>query len=154
MSAEKKECSAEAHAAILFHCPHCCTRIFAEDSLEDLNEKCNDYPVESDTIDCSYCNKEVKVLRIIQGKRKDIMYKYLEEKPKIFTEDGQIVFLEIRDNVKKLLATSGAVMMTKATTVTSDGWFAYACVDRLVELREIREIHYDAAGQHRIFIKN
>lgn len=84
------------------------------------------------------------------------MYNYQTEKPKIFTEDGQERFLKIRDNVQRLLKQSGAVMMEKAiSAVTGDSWLPMACVDRLVELKEIREITKEGvAGQHRVFVAN
>ena len=83
------------------------------------------------------------------------MYNYQTEKPNIFTEDGQETFLKIRDNVKKLLKQSGAVTMEKAINgVTGSNWLHMACVDRLVELKEIKEIEQGGyvAGQHRIFV--
>ena len=82
------------------------------------------------------------------------MYNYQTEKQKIFTEDGQEMFLKIRDNVQKLIKQSGAVMMQNAiNSVTGDSWMMLACVDRLVELKEIREITKEnVAGQHRVFV--
>jgi hypothetical protein len=66
------------------------------------------------------------------------MYNYQTEKSKIFTEDGQETFLKIRDKVQQLLKQSGAVMMQNAISgVTGDVWLHMACVDRLVELKEI-----------------
>lgn len=83
------------------------------------------------------------------------MYKYEEQKPKIFTEEGQETFLKIRDKMQYLLKQSGAVMMENVISgVTGNNWFHCACVDRLVELGEIKEItNGDVAGQHRVFIK-
>ena len=82
------------------------------------------------------------------------MYNYKTEKPKIFTEEGQETFLKIRDRVQELLKQSGAVMMQNAISgLTGDSWFHLACVDRLVELNEIREITCNnVAGQHRVFV--
>ena len=81
------------------------------------------------------------------------MYKYENLKPGIFNEDGQTMFLEIRDRVKKILAQSGAITMGVAMSGVGDSWKRMACVDRLVELREIKEINYgECAGQHRIFV--
>jgi len=82
------------------------------------------------------------------------MYNYQTEKSKIFTEDGQETFLKIRDKVQHLLKQSGAVMMQNAINgVTGDSWLHMACVDRLVELKEIREITQEnVAGQHRVFV--
>lgn len=81
------------------------------------------------------------------------MYKYENLKPGIFTEDGQTMFLQIRDRVKNILAQSGAITMGVAMAGTGDSWKRMACVDRLVELGELKEIKYgECAGQHRIFV--
>lgn len=83
------------------------------------------------------------------------MYNYQTEKQAIFTEDGQEMFLSIRDNVHKLIDASGAITMGKAMSarITGSSWTMMACVDRLVELGEIVEIHQkECAGQHRIFV--
>lgn len=82
------------------------------------------------------------------------MYTYEIERPKLFTEEGQVMLLQIRDNVKKLLSLAGAVRAQEAWKgVGGDGWLMLACLDRLVELREIREIT-DATvhGQSRVFV--
>jgi hypothetical protein len=82
-------------------------------------------------------------------------YHYATEKPKIFTEDGQILFLKIRDNAKRLLAQAGAVRCGELIScATGDSWTMLACVDRMVELGELREITKDqcVAGQHRVFV--
>ena len=80
------------------------------------------------------------------------MYDYAE-KSSIFTEDGQEMFLRIRDNVKSLLKKAGAVTMGRAITGSGNTWTMMACVDRLVELEEIREITgKNVAGQDRVFV--
>lgn len=83
------------------------------------------------------------------------MYNYQKERFKIFTENGQKTFLEIRDRVHNLLNQSGAITMGAAISgSTGDSWVHLACVDRLVELNEIKEIpQNNVAGQHRVFIK-
>ena len=83
------------------------------------------------------------------------MYTYENEKLKIFTENGQEMFLKIRDKVQILLKQSGSFMLEKAISgVTGDSWVQLACIDRLVELKEIKEItdKTQVAGQHRVFI--
>ena len=82
------------------------------------------------------------------------MYSYEEEKPKIFTEDGQRDFLKVRDKANKLLKEAGAFMLFSACRgITGDTWFVMACVDRLVELNEIKEItSSNVCGQHRVFV--
>ena len=84
------------------------------------------------------------------------MYDYRTERPKLFTEEGQILFLKIRDRVKYLLKTAGAVRMQEviAGICSGDSWQMLACVDRLVELGELREVTHDVcAGQHRVFVE-
>ncbi len=85
------------------------------------------------------------------------MYKYEDMKPKIFTEEGSVLFTKTRDNVKRLLKLAGAVRCDEAMVINgaSDSWTMLACVDRLVGLGEIREIKQPnrVAGQHRIFVK-
>ncbi len=84
------------------------------------------------------------------------MYNYQNEKQHIFTEEGQLMFLKIRDHVKSCLKVSGAITLGKAISAGTggDSWQMMACVDRLVELGEIREIAQNGyvAGQNRIFV--
>lgn len=84
------------------------------------------------------------------------MYDYAKEKSKIFTESNQVLFLAIRDNTKKLLDISGAARLQEIiANVTGDTWNMLACVDRLVELGEIREITtQDTPGQYRVFVRS
>lgn len=83
-------------------------------------------------------------------------YRYENEKAAIFTEEGQKMFLAIRDNVKNLLRLAGSVRMDKATdAVTGMGWQMMACVDRMVELGELIELtdSNKVWAQHRVFIE-
>ena len=81
------------------------------------------------------------------------MYNYEVEKHSIFTEEGQRIFLSVRDRVEKFLRLAGAVRMQEAIKgEIGDSWKMLACVDRLVELGEIKEITEDVAGQNRVFI--
>ena len=86
------------------------------------------------------------------------MYNYQEQRSYIFTEDGQIEFLKIRDKVKDLLRKFGAVTMEKILHgFTGTNWHHMACVDRLVELGEIKEVDQKkdyVPGQYRIFTNN
>lgn len=81
-------------------------------------------------------------------------YSYKTERPKLFTEEGRVMFMKVRDNVKELIKTAGAVRAQEAWRgVSGSSWLMLACLDRLVELREIREIPYaECPGQHRIFV--
>lgn len=82
------------------------------------------------------------------------MYVYDEHKKWVLTDDGQRQLLRIRDRVYALLETSGAFQMGNAICEEAgDVWEMMACVDRIVELGEIREVSEPrCAGQHRLFI--
>jgi hypothetical protein len=86
------------------------------------------------------------------------LYSYEIEKPNVFTERGQRLFLGIRDQVHRLLDLSGAVRMQEAMALppgigAASSWEMLACVDRLVELGEIREVTSgNVAGQDRVFV--
>lgn len=84
------------------------------------------------------------------------MYEYEAEKPAIFTERGQVMFLCIRDNVKRLLKEAGAVRMQEAMAGTGRSWTMLACVDRLVELGELVEVTEKGkmSEQYRVFVAN
>jgi hypothetical protein len=81
-------------------------------------------------------------------------YTYATEKPKIFTESGQVMFLAIRDTARELLGIAGAFrqeeLLLRAHT-TGDSWQMLACVDRLVELGEIVEIPRQCWGQYKVY---
>lgn len=83
--------------------------------------------------------------------RKAMSYNYLELRPTIFTEEGQRRFLIIRDRAKILLKEAGAFTMAR---VCDCSWEEMACVDRLVELEEIREHSLPSwRGQDRLFTR-
>ena len=81
-------------------------------------------------------------------------YSYATEREKVFTEDGQVMFLKIRDKARSLIEQAGAVTAGNLM-VTGDGWTALACMDRLVELGELVEVPNPVSkwGQHRIFVR-
>lgn len=83
------------------------------------------------------------------------MYNYEHIKPRLFTEEMQNTFLRIRDRIHELLDESGAARMGSILKGSSgEGWDLIACVDRLVELGEIKEIDYGmCTGQDRIFVE-
>ena len=83
------------------------------------------------------------------------MYKYENIRPNLFTDSGQRMFLSIRDRAHELLKESGSFRLDAVMMGTSgSSWDMIACVDRMVELGEIREINQPGvAGQHRIFVK-
>lgn len=82
-------------------------------------------------------------------------YDYATERPALFTESGQVMFLQIRDNAARLIAAAGAVRVQELIRdVGGDSWMMLACVDRLVELGELREVTSPGcAGQDRVLVK-
>jgi len=80
-------------------------------------------------------------------------YNYQEQKKEwLFTDNGQRQFLAVRDRVKVLLESAGAFMMARVLDMRIDDWNLMTCVDRLVELDEIKEVtRPDCVSQHRIF---
>ncbi len=67
------------------------------------------------------------------------------------------MFIKIRDKAQTLLKTAGAFTMGKVIIGCGggDSWDMLACVDRLVELGEIREVTSgNVAGQDRVFVEN
>jgi hypothetical protein len=81
-------------------------------------------------------------------------YDYKTQRARIFTEDGQVMFLQIRDQAKRLLKVAGCFRIQECMSgVTGDSWDMLACFDRLKELGEIYEITQEkVAAQHRIFV--
>ncbi len=81
-------------------------------------------------------------------------YEYEKERETLFTDEGQKKFLAVRDRVDALLIKSGAVMLEKAVqNIGGDSWMLLACIDRLVELKEIREIPTDGATQYKVYVR-
>lgn len=83
-------------------------------------------------------------------------YVYEAEKKIVFTDNGQREFLRVRDFCKRMIQQAGAVQAGKAMSQANlgDSWSMMACVDRLVELGELREVTDPdrCAWQHRVFV--
>jgi len=77
------------------------------------------------------------------------MYVYSELRHRVFTEDGQVMFLNVRDRAQELLSKHGQATLEQLMDVPGSGsnWDRMACVDRLVELGELRLIARGAAAQ-------
>jgi hypothetical protein len=56
------------------------------------------------------------------------MYSYATERAAIFTEDGQRMFLAIRDKANELLDLAGAVSSGTLICVSGDTWSMLACM--------------------------
>ena len=82
------------------------------------------------------------------------MYDYQTQRPNLFTNEGQKLFLKIRDRTHALINQGGAARMQEIMRGSSGStWDMLASVDRLVELGEIHEITGPGvAGQHRVFV--
>lgn len=70
------------------------------------------------------------------------MYNYETEKPKLFTDEGQRMFLRVRDWMTEALKQTGAFRCQEALSAAGcgDSFTMLACLDRLVELKEIRRV--------------
>lgn len=82
------------------------------------------------------------------------MYKYESMKSVLFTDAGQRKFIKTIDFVKEVIQKAGCVRMDVVLSrIGGDAWEVMACVDRLVELGELKEVlQCGAFGQDRIFI--
>ena len=78
-------------------------------------------------------------------------YRYENWKREIFTEKGQEQFLKVRDKVRALLSIAGSFKMEKLYNISGDSWLTLACVDRLLELEEIKELKRKCSTQDRVF---
>jgi hypothetical protein len=83
-----------------------------------------------------------------------VSYSYLAERPWLFTEDGQVALLRVRDNAQRLLKLAGAFKTFKATSGigAGDTFRLHALIDRLVELEELRCINKGVAGQDEVYV--
>ncbi len=83
-------------------------------------------------------------------------YDYQAQKPQVLTDDGQRQFLRVRDFAQRALKMAGAVRCQEliGAAGSGDSWTMLACVDRLVELGELRELTppNSCVGQHRVFV--
>jgi hypothetical protein len=79
-----------------------------------------------------------------------VSYDYAVERKELFTEHGQVHFLKVRDQVHNLLKRAGAFRFD-AILMTGSSWTTIACVDRLVELKEIIELPRACWQQYRVF---
>lgn len=68
-------------------------------------------------------------------------YEYATERPFVFTEEGQVMFLAIRDKAQHLCELAGAVNVEKLMCVSGCSWSMLACVDRLIELGEFKYVN-------------
>lgn len=68
-------------------------------------------------------------------------YNYATHRPFVFTEEGQEMLLKFRDRAREHIEHSGAVSYAAIIAGTGgQGWDILACVDRLVELGDLRRV--------------
>lgn len=81
-------------------------------------------------------------------------YKYEDQKKALFTDDGSRQFHAMLKHCRAMLDTSGAFTMAAAMRCPGigDTWEAMACVDRMVELGEVREVPTKGMAQNRVFV--
>lgn len=70
------------------------------------------------------------------------MYDYSKQRAELFTDEGQRLFVKVRDQVRALLDHAGATTVGRATRLpdgigAADSWDLLACVHRMEELGEI-----------------
>lgn len=81
-------------------------------------------------------------------------YEYQKERPYLFTEQGQLDFLKVRDAAHELLKIAGAFRQSEVLSrsgITGNSWQMVACVDRLVELGEVEVVPRDCWGQFTVY---
>lgn len=83
-------------------------------------------------------------------------YCYETEKAELFTDEGQRQFLKVRDWVQRTLKVAGAVRCVEILGAAGSGssWTQLACVDRLVELGELKRItpRGSVATQYEVYV--
>lgn len=82
------------------------------------------------------------------------MYDYEKMKPSLYTEKGLSMLVAIRDRARHLSNLAGAFSCGAAIRDESgDSFLMLACIDRLVETGEIRELTGPSTwAQHRVFV--
>jgi hypothetical protein len=78
-------------------------------------------------------------------------YVYEEQRPWVFTEEGQRKLLRTLGQARACIAMSGAVMLEKLIG-TGDPWNSLAAIDRLVELGYLEYIRKDGHAQTRVLV--
>ncbi len=82
------------------------------------------------------------------------MYRYNEMRNEIFTEHGFKMYNEIRTNIQKMLSLSGAFTVDKAIDkISGDTFLMLACIDYMIELKEITKVHEGNSTQENVYVK-
>ena len=83
-----------------------------------------------------------------------MIYDYEKERPKVFLPETQAMFLRIRDRAFALDGQAGCATLEKIISgCTGDSFTMIACVDRLVEIGELRKVpQQNVASQYEIYV--
>lgn len=82
-------------------------------------------------------------------------YTYDKYRADVLTDEGQRMFLKMRDHTRHLLTEAGAVRADRMMQGAGggDSWLMLACIDRMVELGEIRDVTGQASHiQDRVYV--
>lgn len=84
-------------------------------------------------------------------------YDYDNHKQFTFTDEGQRLLLKTRDFAFRMIEQAGCVQAEKMLGQMMGGssWDHMAVIDRLVELRDLKEVRQarDHAWQHKIYVR-
>lgn len=83
-------------------------------------------------------------------------YDYQSQRPYVFTEEGQVQLLAVIKKARDCIEVAGAVRCDKLTGIArcADSWKQMALVDRLVELKMLRQVRDpDKFTQHQIYVE-
>lgn len=84
-------------------------------------------------------------------------YNYAQERADIFTDQGQQLFLFVRDTAKKIVKKNGAFRINEIIENYFGLWpenGVLASLDRMVELKELKEITSGVDNLERVFVYN
>lgn len=83
-------------------------------------------------------------------------YSYEQERAKVLAPERQDQFIHGRDRLLKAIEPTGAILWMKAMQFfnTGSSWTDMACVDRMVELGDLRRVHQNGrvSGQYEVFV--
>lgn len=83
-----------------------------------------------------------------------MVYKYEEERERVFTEAGVKTLRGIEARVDELLELAGAFRLWEGVTgLVVDSFVGLACIDYLVEVKKIHEIPTNGPTQDRVFVR-
>lgn len=82
-------------------------------------------------------------------------YIYEEIRPTLFTEEGVKDLMKIQRKVTQLLTNHNVMLAESTFSETADPWTAMACLDYMVEQKEIYEVTEGCgvAGQYRTYVR-